>query len=39
MSMFNNDGPSIELWSSPDRISRHELYISDILDLCLRDDR
>ena len=39
MSMLNNNGPSIKPWGSPYRISRHELYISDVLDLCLRDDR
>ena len=39
MSMLNNNGPSIEPWGTPDRISCHELYVSDILVLCLREVR
>ena len=39
MSMLNNIGPSIEPWGTPDRISFPELYVSDILDLCLREAR
>ena len=39
MSMLNNNGPSIEPWGTPDRISYHELYVSDILVLCLREVR
>ena len=37
MSMLNNNGPSIEPWSTPDRISCHELYVSDILVLYVSD--
>ena len=37
MSMLNNNGPSIEPWGTPDRISCPEQYISDILVLCFRD--
>ena len=37
MSMLNNNGPSIEPWSTPDIISCHEVYVSDILVLCLNE--
>ena len=37
--MLNNNGPSIEPCGTPDRISCYELYVSDILVLCLRDVR
>ena len=35
--MLNNNGPSIEPLGTPDRNSCHELYVSDILVLCLRE--
>ena len=31
ISMLNSNGPRIEPWGTPDRISCHELYVSDIL--------
>ena len=37
--MLNNNGPSIEPWGTPDRILYQELYVSDILVLCLREVR
>ena len=39
MSMLNNNGPRIEPWGTPDMISCHELYVSDILVLCLQEVR
>ena len=39
MSVLNNNGPSIEPWGTPDRISCHELYVLDILGLCLGEVR
>ena len=39
MPMLNNNGPSIEPWGTPDRISCHELYVSYILVLYLREVR
>ena len=39
MPMLNSNGLSIEPWGTPDRISCHELNISDILVLCLREVR
>ena len=39
MSMLNNNSPNIEPRRIPDRISCHELYVSDILVICLRDVR
>ena len=37
--MLNNNGPNIEPWGTPDRISCRELYVSDILVLCLPEVR
>ena len=39
MSVLNSNDPSIEPWGTPDRISCHESYVSDILVLYLRDVR
>ena len=39
MSMLNNNGPSIEPLGTPDRISCHELHLSHILVICLREVR
>ena len=38
MSVLNNNGPSIEPWGPPDKISCHELCVSGILVLYLRDN-
>ena len=39
MAMMNDNGTSIEPSGTPDRISCHELYVSDILIICLREVR
>ena len=39
MSMLNNNGPSMEPWITPDEISCHEIYVSNILTLFLQDVR
>ena len=39
MSMLDNNSRSIDPWGTPDRISFHELYASDILVLCLPEVR
>ena len=39
MSKINNNGLIIEPWGTPNMISCHEQYASDILFLSLRDVR